>query len=264
MKYYLLKFLSYFNIGLIRFHQPERLINFLDSIKIYDCGYDLIRYGEKNDGGYLVPDIMDQIKYLFSAGVGITTKFEDDIASKHNTKNYFIDFSVDLDLKKYHFTKKKVSYFNDDKNTTLENWINSCLKAEADIDSTNLMLSLDIESYEIESFLTMSDSLLKKFKVIVVEFHDFGGLKNEVGLKIYEIIFEKLKKYFHICHIHPVNNCYKYNFKGKVIPNVMEFTFINKLSAKHNKKISYDMPHKNDSISNTSYKEIVLPSYFYK
>ena len=106
MKYYLLKFLSYFNIGLIRFHQPERLINFLDSIKIYDCGYDLIRYEEKNDGGYLVPEIMDEIKYLFSAGVGVTTKFEDNIATKHNTKNYFIDFSVDLDWEKYHFTKK--------------------------------------------------------------------------------------------------------------------------------------------------------------
>lgn len=71
--------------------------------------------------------------------------------------------------------QKKVSYFNDDKNTTLENWINSCLKSEADIESTNLMLSLDIEGYEIESFLTMSDSLLKKIKIIVVEFHDFGG-----------------------------------------------------------------------------------------
>ena len=85
------------------------------------------------------------------------------------------------------------------------------------------MLSLNTEGYEIELFF-------------VVEFHDFAGLKNHVGLKIYEIIFEKLLKYFYICHIHTVNNFLKYNFKGKAIPNVMEFTFINKLSAKYVKK----------------------------
>jgi len=264
MKYYLLKFLSYLNICISRFHESKKLNDFLESIKIYDCGHDLIRYGEKNDGGYLVPNIMDDVKYLFSAGVGITTKFEDDIVSKHNTKNYFIDYSVNLDLKKYNFIKKKVDYFNDDNSTTLQNWINNCLEDEGDVNCSDLMLSLDIEGYEIESFLTMNDNLLKKFKIIVVEFHDFGALKNHVGLKIYEIIFKKLLKYFYICHIHPVNNCQKYNFKGKVIPNVMEFTFINKLSAKHAKKVSYNMPHKNDSISNTSYKEIVLPGHFYK
>ena len=43
--------------------------------------------------------------------------------------------------------------------------------------------------------------------------YDFGGLKSYTGLKVYEIIFEKLLKYFHICHIHPVNNCEKFSFK---------------------------------------------------
>jgi len=47
IKYYLLKILSYFNEGITRF-QSARLEKFLEIIKIYDCGYDLIRY-EKND-----------------------------------------------------------------------------------------------------------------------------------------------------------------------------------------------------------------------
>ena len=126
------------------------------------------------------------------------------------------------------------------------------------------MLKIDIESFEIESFLTISEDLLKRFKVIICEFHDFGGLKSYTGLKVYEIIFEKLLKYFHICHIHPVNNCEKFSFKNKMIPHVMEFTLINKMSSKSKKKISYKLPHKYDSISNVSYPDIILPEYFYR
>ena len=63
-KFYLIKILSYFNVGITRF-QTTRLNNFLEKIKIIDCGYELIRYGEKNDGGYLVPDILEEVKYFF-------------------------------------------------------------------------------------------------------------------------------------------------------------------------------------------------------
>lgn len=263
IKYYLLKILSYFNVGITRF-QSVRLERFLERIKIYDCGHDLVRYGEKNDGGYLVPDILSEVKYLFSAGVGTTIKFEDEINKKYNIKTFFIDYSVDLDLNKYNFTKKKINFFNDSENKTLENWINNCLSKETEAVNNNLMLKIDIESFEVESFLTISEDLLKEFKIIVCEFHDFGGLKSDLGLKIYEIIFEKLLKYFYICHIHPVNNCGKYSFRDKMIPHVMEFTFINKISSKSLNKISHDYPHQNDSISNTLYPEIILPKYFYK
>lgn len=262
-KFYLIKILSYFNMGITRF-QTTKLNNFLEKIKIIDCGYELIRYGEKNDGGYLVPDILQEVKYFFSAGVGITTKFEDDIIEEYKIKTFFIDYSVDLDLKKYNFTKKKINYFNDENNYTLEQWIKDCLSKEEDKSSDNLMLKIDIESFEIESFLTISEDLLKKFKVIICEFHDFGGLKSYTGLKVYEIIFEKLLKYFYICHIHPVNNCGKFSFKNKMIPHVMEFTLINKMSSKSKKKISYKLPHKHDSISDVSYPDIILPEYFYR
>ena len=76
MKYFLTKFLGYLNIGMFRFHESKRLNDFLGSIKIYDCGHDLIRYGEKNDGGYLIPDIIDEVKYLFLLELELLKNFK--------------------------------------------------------------------------------------------------------------------------------------------------------------------------------------------
>ena len=42
--------------------QFEKLFS---KIFIYDTGHKLIRLGVEKDGGYLVPDILDEIKYLF-------------------------------------------------------------------------------------------------------------------------------------------------------------------------------------------------------
>jgi len=99
---FLLKILSYFNVGITKF-QSARLEKFLEIIKIYDCGYDLIRYGEKNDGCYLVPDILSEVKYLFSAGVGTTIKFEDDINKKYNIKTFFLYIFFYIFFKRFSF-----------------------------------------------------------------------------------------------------------------------------------------------------------------
>ena len=39
----------------------------------------LIRVGSEADGGYLVPNIMSQIDYCFSAGIGSNIQFEKDL-----------------------------------------------------------------------------------------------------------------------------------------------------------------------------------------
>ena len=49
-----------------------------------------------------------------------------------------------------------------------------------------------------------------------------------------------------------------------MIPHVMEFTLINKMSSKSKKKISYKLLHKHDSISDVSLPDIILPEYFYR
>ena len=71
--------------------QFEKLFS---KIFIYDTGHKLIRLGAKKDGGYLVPDILDEIKYLFSPGVSNETSFDEDCYKKKITP-FLLDGTID-------------------------------------------------------------------------------------------------------------------------------------------------------------------------
>ena len=55
----------------------QNIINYFIPTKIENI--NLQRIGDENDGGYLVPNILSNIKYCFSAGVGHTNKFETEL-----------------------------------------------------------------------------------------------------------------------------------------------------------------------------------------
>ena len=56
---------------------------------------NLTRIGGQGDGGYLVPDCLDDIKYCFSAGVADVADFEQDLSDKYNIKSFMADGSVE-------------------------------------------------------------------------------------------------------------------------------------------------------------------------
>lgn len=253
----ILSFLS-FSISTINYSDIKK---FISKIRVKDVNYELIRIGEMNDGGYLLPEkIITKNKYLLSAGVGDTTKFEDDLKKKFKIESFLIDFSVNLSLSKYNFTKKKIDYFDNYKNKiTLNSWIDQ-IKNSHNINLTESILKIDIESYEIEAFLNISENNLSKFTILIVEFHDFASLKNKISLRIYNIIFDKILKYFEICHIHPSNCSGSFKIRDLNVPYVMEFTFINKRFCDNisflNKK---NYPLKNDAKTLKFKRDIILP-----
>jgi len=103
----------------------EEVKSFINKIRVKDLNYQLVRIGEKNDGGYLVPEkILNKNKYLLSAGIGDTTLFEQELKNSYQIESFMIDHSIDLDLSKYNFTKKKIGYFdNNITDITLNSWI---------------------------------------------------------------------------------------------------------------------------------------------
>ena len=69
--------------GNYNYHINKKLFNnFINKIFVYDCGYQLIRIGNKYDGGYLIPDVLHKIKYCFSGGVGNNYTFEKDLKDR--------------------------------------------------------------------------------------------------------------------------------------------------------------------------------------
>jgi len=232
---------------------------FLKKIKIIDSGHQLIRIGNNSDGGYLIPNILDQIDFCFSPGVGVTSSFEDNLLN-FNIKSYLADGTVNYSGK-HDFIRKNINSFNDENNITLESWIDEKIK---DKSNNNLLLQMDIEGSEIGTLYNINTTTLDRFKCIIVEFHNFHSILNFFGLRIYSDIFDKLLKTHYIVHIHPNNDCYNLIVNKNSIPDTLEFTFINKKIVHHIKNISYDLPHLLDKKNVENLRDIKCPEIFYK
>ena len=92
------------NNFLLRSFDKDKVENFLKKIKIIDSGHELIRIGANTEGGYLSPDILDQVEYCFSPGVGNSDTFENHLL-KYNIKSFQADDTVDY-IGIHNFTKK--------------------------------------------------------------------------------------------------------------------------------------------------------------
>ena len=250
-----------FNLILNKLNKNQKkLINdFLKKIKIIDSGYKLIRIGGNNDGGYLIPNILDQIEFCFSPGVGSTSSFEDHLLN-FNIKSYLADGTVDYNGK-HDFIKKNLSSFNDENNITLESWVNEKIKNQS---NNNLLLQMDIEGSEIETLYKINIATLDRFKCIIIEFHNFLSILNFFGLKIYSDIFNKILKTHYIVHIHPNNNCYNLKIIKNNIPDTLEITFINKKIVKYVQSINFNLPHSLDQKNVPNLRDIKCPEIFYK
>ena len=254
-------FFSLFYLAIFRTSGPirEQLYKqFFNKLKIFDTGYKLIRVGPESDGGYVLPNILDQIDFCFSPGVGHTSEFEKQISAR-NIKCFLADKNVDAPSNKnFSFIKKNLNSYTDENNITLDFWVNTYAK-----DNTNLLLQMDIEGSEIDVILNSSLETLKKFKILLIEFHDFDFLKTMFGIRILDNVFNKITKNFTICHIHPNNCCGYTKFANYKIPKVMEFSFIrNDLILKKETKIN-NLPLDIDKKNYPSKKEIYLSNIFF-
>ena len=72
------KFFDLFGLYLEKKTSRERLLKLLKKLLPKKIDIDLIRLGENNDGGYLIPDDLHGVEKNYSAGVGFLTGFEKD------------------------------------------------------------------------------------------------------------------------------------------------------------------------------------------
>ena len=240
----------------------EKVTKLIQSLFPYRTQFDLIRMGPNGDGGYLVPDNLEGIEACFSPGVNNISGFELDCI-KYGMKVFMADKSVDrpnLDIAedKYEFIKKFIGCTNDEHFITMDNWVNSSGVS----DSSDLLLQMDIEGSEYFSFINMSDSLLRRFRIMVMEFHGLHHIWNTHFFHLAQTVFDKILK-THICvHHHPNNSDGIHTLFGVDIPVTSEFTFIRKDAAEIIGHAS-TFPHKLD-YDNTKKESISLPKNWYK
>ncbi len=237
----------------------ERLQGFFEMVKPYKTNLELIRVGAAGDGGYLVPNDLEDIEACFSPGVSNVADFELALANR-GVKCFLADYSVDAPPVSHHlfdFEKKYLGPKDSDVYQTLTGWMTSKSSSSKD-----LILQMDIEGAEYEVLLETSAEILKRFRIIVIEFHDLDSLFDKMGFELLNQVFSKLLNEFEIVHIHPNNcrrptKCYDY-----AIPPAMEFTFVRKDRVTY-KFHALDFPHPLDSKNMEQYEDFILPKCWY-
>ncbi len=230
----------------------------IDLLKPINCGVELIRIGGNNDGGYLLPNDMDGIKYCFSPGVSDTASFEFDCLAR-GISSFLADYSVDappIELNGCKFSKKFIGAVNNEEYMTLDKWVSESLTSECD---RELILQMDIEGDEYETFLATTKETLTRFRIMVVEFHNMESLRDKFFCNIVLSTLRRIREEFDVVHIHPNNCCGVSTISGVKIPTIFETTFIRKDRVKSRKPVK-NLPHPLDQPNLPSMADITLSS----
>jgi hypothetical protein len=226
-----------------------------------DCGRNLLRIGGSGDGGYLVPDDLEGIRYCFSPGVGAAVDFENHLADL-KIRSFLADGSIDfppVEKPEFTFDHKSVGANDTETSFTLKSWMEKYVKDYPG----DLLLQMDIEGSEYEVLIATPTDILSRFRVMVIEFHYIHKIFDPFIYKLYKTCFEKILEHFHVVHIHP-NNCCGSVRKGEIeVPRIAEFTFYNKRRVDH---ITYQhqFPHPLDRDNAPANKALPLPKCWYR
>ncbi len=182
-------------------------------LNVYHCP-SKIRIGPRSDGGYVV-DSSNLSEQLISAGCNNETLFESEyLKILPNSKIKIYDQGGRCDLSN---SDPRVSFTQ------------KFIKSIEDLDITDdSVLSIDIESHEINLIQESDIESLSKIKQLLIEFH-FWNNPKECEIKD---MFIKLNKVFTLVHIHANNN--RRTFYKNNIPQVIELTYVNKKNCNYN------------------------------
>tara|TARA_B100000035_G_C21017114_1_gene562445 strand:+ start:987 stop:1802 length:816 start_codon:yes stop_codon:yes gene_type:complete len=226
IKKLLIKFLNLFNVIAHRSINKILIFEFIKLFKIeIPSNLKLIRIGPNEDGGYLMPDILDEIEFCFSAGIGKNIQFEKDLLN-YDIKSFGADNTISSlpeNIPNYDFIKKNINVWNDDNNITFKDWID-----DKKPDNNNLIGQIDIEGDEYKLILNTPNETFKRFKILIFEFHNIQKISDRVILNYYSSSIQKLLINFNICHIH-INNAESFTKVNNIeIPHLLEITFLRK------------------------------------
>jgi hypothetical protein len=252
--------------------------NFLKPIKTQN----LIRMGDKFDGGYIVDSkIIENSNNLVSLGFGSDWSFELDYLKLKNNKTHIYDhttsswpyiknvikyfrrlitfkttidgfkvrlndylkFKKFLNLDNVSFFKEKITHpIKNKKDTNIEKVFSRLSNND------KIILKCDIEGNEFE----IIEQIIKyssRIDMLIFEFHLINQSKNE---ELFIESIKKLKEKFEIIHLHGNN----FNTKSESgLPNVLEVTLFNNKYKPIDIEYVYSFPIKNLDYPNNPFEK---------
>jgi Methyltransferase FkbM domain len=224
-------------------------------------GRPLIRLGCDGDGGYLVPDDLEGIAAAFSPGVEDRASFESDLVDR-GIECFLADASCSsapIIHPLIHFIPKYLGIVTAGNTITLDDWVNEYAPGHDD-----LLLQMDIEGAEWTVLLNVSNTVLRRFRVVIIEFHNVARLLDSFAATFIHDVMARLTRDFSVVHIHP-NNYGGAVSRGQVlVPRVLEVTFLRNDRIGDSGGDVGPYPHPLDQINNPNAPDIDLPKIWYR
>jgi hypothetical protein len=185
--------------------QRQALFDMLQPVALANCRLE--RFGEANDGGYLMcGNLLGDVQSGYSYGIGGYDKWGCDISRKADVTVHQYDcFDTRQPLC---LTGETVFHAECVGDTTSQvdgrvfDTIPNHFAKNGD-SSKRIVLKIDVEGAEWDSFLSLPDATLEQIDQLAVEFHwmedeQFRWVQDEKHLRV----VRRLAQFFHVAHMH--------------------------------------------------------------
>jgi hypothetical protein len=177
--------------------QRQTLFDLLRPVALSNC--TLERFGETNDGGYLMcGNLLRSVQAGYSYGISGYDKWGCDISTKRRVRLHQYDcFNTAVPACPTGDTVFHPECVGPSTATTdgkLFDTIANQIVKNGDR-GKRIALKIDVEGAEWDSFLHASDEVFQQIDQMAVEFHWVQDEK-------YQRVVERLKRFFHVAHIH--------------------------------------------------------------
>ena len=216
---HLYELLDIFKLYIINIKNESSIYQLIRPMNVF--GKKKIRIGSNSDGGYILLDEFENIKYVYSFGISHEISFDKAMADK-NFEIFMYDHTINtLPMNNSRFHWKKIGLTGNERKEENLKTLDELIKENGHSNEKNMILKIDIESSEWKVFQDLNENILEKFKYIVGEFH----FSNSAKLN-YEDILKKLNKTHQIFHLHCNNCCGFSNINEIKICACMEISFV--------------------------------------
>jgi hypothetical protein len=195
----------------------------VETFRPYALEGDLVRYGNKSDGGYIVnTKYLKLSNVLYTYGVGGEVSFEIDLLKYNpNYKIHLYDPTISQFPEIHGNVIRHEEGLASSKQDKYDNFLNH-LSINQDTDKKAL-LKIDIEGGEFDFFKNTDINSLSNVVQMIVEFHiDRAPVDDFIEC------LNKINEKFICIHIHGNNHSNITHINNIEFPVVPEFTFVNR------------------------------------
>ena len=222
---YCRQLLHFFNLEIVRTSHKNKILDLIRSIKPNSLYFNALRVGPNGDGGYVVPEDLNDIQYAFSPGCNNAWEFEYHLGEKWGIKSFMLDVKEKKPLNLTPMQSYRSGWLdsvNLEKHLTLDEWI--C--REGISNTSELLLQMDIEGSEYKCLMALDLKTLRRFRIMIIEFHNLNWLMNKPFFdNLIEPVFTRILQDFYVFNVHANNGGKEWRIKGFQFPDTLEITF---------------------------------------